>query len=101
MAPPPAAPVTVRLRSRILSSQGGAVMAELVKDVVCGMMIDPATAAATSEYKGAVYYFCAESCKQEFDANPSKFVNGASAAEQPAAAAAPAAPGKRWWEFWR
>jgi YHS domain-containing protein len=75
-------------------------MAALVKDVVCGMMIDPATAAATSEYKSVTYYFCATGCKQEFDANPSKFVNGASAAEQPAAAAA-AAPGRRWWEFWK
>jgi YHS domain-containing protein len=73
-------------------------MAALVKDVVCGMMIDPATAAATSEYKGAAYYFCAAGCKQEFDANPEKFL---SASAQPAAAAAPAAPGKRWWEFWK
>ena len=73
-------------------------MADLVKDLVCGMEIDPATAAATSEYKGVTYYFCAESCKQEFDANPSKFLNGASTAEQPAAAAH--SP-KRWWEFWK
>ena len=73
-------------------------MAELVKDVVCGMEIDPETAAATSEYRGVTYYFCAESCKQEFDANPGKFVNGAPAAGQPAASAA---PGRRWWEFWR
>jgi len=73
-------------------------MADLVKDLVCGMEIDPATAAATSEYRGVTYYFCAESCKQEFDANPTKFLNGASAAEQPAAAAP--SP-KRWWEFWK
>ena len=71
-------------------------MAELVKDVVCGMEIDPATAAATSEYKGVTYYFCAEGCKQEFDANPTKFANGASGG-QPAAPPSP----KRWWEFWK
>ena len=73
-------------------------MAGLVKDVVCGLQIAPATAAATSEYRGVTYYFCAESCKQEFDVNPSKFVNGA-AAGPPVASAAPSR--KRWWEFWR
>ena len=77
------------------------MMAEQVKDVVCGMMIDPATAAATSEYKGATYYFCAVGCKTDFDAGPEKYL-GASA--QPAAAPAgvtEARPSKRWWEFWK
>ena len=45
------------------------------KDVVCGMQVDPATAAATSEYKGKTYYFCANICKTKFDANPSQYVN--------------------------
>jgi Cu+-exporting ATPase len=47
-----------------------------VKDVVCGMTIDPATAAATSEYKGETYYFCAPRCKTRFDAAPEQFVSG-------------------------
>ena len=34
-----------------------------VKDVVCGMMIDPREAVATSEYKGETYYFWAKGCK--------------------------------------
>ena len=79
-------------------------MAELVKDVVCGMEIDPDTAAGKSEYRGTTYYFCAEGCKQEFDANPGKYLNGsASMAEQPAEAAAVSGeePRKRWWEFWK
>ena len=33
------------------------------KDVVCGMQIDPAKAAGTSEYQGKTYYFCSKSCK--------------------------------------
>ena len=45
----------------------------LVKDVVCGMMIDPASASATSEHGGTVYYFCAPGCKQRFDADPSRY----------------------------
>jgi len=44
------------------------------KDVVCGMQVDPAKAAATSEYKGRTYYFCAKACKAKFDANPTHYV---------------------------
>ena len=44
-----------------------------VRDVVCGMTIDPATAAGTSEYKGETYYFCATSCKERFDSNPERY----------------------------
>ena len=45
-------------------------------DPVCGMEVDQKRAAAagrTSEYKGATYYFCAEDCKKQFDAEPAKF----------------------------
>lgn len=41
--------------------------ATLVTDPVCGMQIDPASAAATSQLDGTTYHFCAESCKAEFD----------------------------------
>ena len=49
----------------------------MVKDLVCGMTIDPATAAGTSEYKGQTYYFCALSCKKSFDEDPEKYLAGA------------------------
>jgi YHS domain-containing protein len=49
---------------------------ERVKDVVCGMMIDPKEAAATSEYKGVTYYFCARGCKVAFDKDPEKYLRG-------------------------
>jgi Cu+-exporting ATPase len=45
-----------------------------VKDVVCGMMVDPQTAPAKSEYKGQTFYFCAKGCKVAFDKNPEKFL---------------------------
>ena len=48
-----------------------------MKDLVCGMDVDPADAVAaklTSEYEGKTYYFCAEDCKKQFDAEPGKFV---------------------------
>jgi Cu+-exporting ATPase len=45
----------------------------MVKDVVCGMEIDPAKAPAKSEYQGTTYYFCSSSCKAKFDANPAQY----------------------------
>jgi Cu+-exporting ATPase len=43
------------------------------RDVVCGMQVDPAKAAGSTEYKGKTYYFCAKSCKTKFDADPEKY----------------------------
>jgi YHS domain-containing protein len=43
------------------------------RDVVCGMQVDPTKAAATSEYNGKTYYFCAKACKIN-DANPAQYV---------------------------
>jgi len=34
-----------------------------MKDPVCGMDVDPAKAAGTSEYQGTTYYFCALASK--------------------------------------
>jgi Cu+-exporting ATPase len=44
------------------------------KDVVCGMQVDPAKAAGTSEHGGKTYYFCSKGCKAKFDANPAQYV---------------------------
>ena len=46
----------------------------MAKDPVCGMDVDPKTAAAKSEHKGQTYYFCSKGCKATFDKNPEKFV---------------------------
>jgi Cu+-exporting ATPase len=43
------------------------------KDVVCGMQVDPAKAAGTSQYNGKTYYFCSKGCKAKFDASPAQF----------------------------
>jgi YHS domain-containing protein len=48
-------------------------MAEMVKDPVCGMMIDEKTAAGKSEYQGQTYYFCAAVCKTKFDSDPKRY----------------------------
>jgi YHS domain-containing protein len=49
--------------------------AEMAKDPVCGMDVDPASAAGSSEYKGKTYYFCAVSCKKSFDEDPEKYLS--------------------------
>jgi Cu+-exporting ATPase len=53
-------------------------MANTVHDPVCGMDIDPATAAGTSEYKGQTYYFCSPGCKKSFDKDPEKYLSQSS-----------------------
>jgi Cu+-exporting ATPase len=50
------------------------MMDNTVHDPVCGMDIDPATAAGTSEYKGQTYYFCSMGCKKAFDKDPEKYL---------------------------
>lgn len=44
-----------------------------VVDPVCGMTIDPAKAAESSEWHGQTYHFCSKSCKGKFDADPAKY----------------------------
>jgi YHS domain-containing protein len=48
-------------------------VATKVVDPVCKMMIDPDDAAATSDYEGATYHFCATRCKTRFDADPARY----------------------------
>ena len=45
----------------------------LVHDPVCGMTIDPAEAAGTSEHAGKTVHFCSVGCKRRFDADPAKY----------------------------
>jgi Cu+-exporting ATPase len=46
----------------------------VVKDLVCGMEINPQSAAGKSEYQGQTYYFCSNGCKKAFDKEPQKYV---------------------------
>jgi YHS domain-containing protein len=43
-------------------------------DPVRKMTVDEATAKIKSEYNGTTYFFCALSCKVDFDANPEKYL---------------------------
>lgn len=42
-------------------------------DPVCGMDVQPATAAATTCYNGIQIYFCAEGCRKAFESDPQRY----------------------------
>ena len=46
-------------------------------DPVCGMTVEPATAAASVEHEGHTYYFCGKGCAKSFTADPGKYTNAA------------------------
>ncbi len=46
----------------------------MVIDPVCGMEVDPKTAAGSSVYQGQTYYFCSMGCKKDFDHDPEKYL---------------------------
>jgi len=48
--------------------------ATTVKDHVCGMDIETATAAGRTEYGGHTYYFCGSHCKEKFDLTPEQYL---------------------------
>jgi Cu+-exporting ATPase len=67
MAPPPAA------------------AREQVIDPVCGMTVEPASAAGSHVHDGKTYYFCSTHCVDRFRADPARYLS-ASAAPAPAPA---------------
>lgn len=44
-------------------------------DPVCGMTVEPDTAAAAWEHDGTVYYFCSVGCMERFREDPVRFVS--------------------------
>lgn len=48
--------------------------AQTVKDPVCGMDVDPATATHKATHAGTTYYFCSGSCRTKFEAEPAKYL---------------------------
>jgi Cu+-exporting ATPase len=50
-------------------------------DPVCGMEVNPTSAAAQSEHAGVAFYFCSQECKQKFDDNPRRYLDESDLAE--------------------
>ena len=59
--------------------QEHASVATEVVDPVCGMTITPEDSVGHVEHQGQTYYFCAESCLEQFKADPDRFLNPAEA----------------------
>src|SRR6266545_6390749 len=60
----------------------------MLKDPVCGMEIDSASAVASRDHMGQTYYFCSENCVKQFDQNPHQYAKQDSHQEQEAEAVA-------------
>jgi len=45
-----------------------------LKDPVCGMTVDPATAKHSYEHDGTTYHFCSAGCVSRFSADPDRFL---------------------------
>jgi YHS domain-containing protein len=59
--------------SKMNMPAGSATAAGKVPDPVCKTPVDPKSAPKT-DYKGKTYYFCSESDRQKFLANPAKYL---------------------------
>jgi Cu+-exporting ATPase len=45
-------------------------------DLVCGMIVDEKSAPIKTSYEGTDYYFCATYCKEAFEKDPKKYIDG-------------------------
>ena len=50
---------------------------EMAIDPVCKMQVDERDAEFVTQYDGKTYYFCSESCKEEFESDPEEYVTAA------------------------
>ena len=53
----------------------------IVRDPVCGTMIDSESAQAQVELKGQTFYFCSQSCRKTFEADSARYAGRTASAE--------------------
>ncbi|MEN3975849.1 heavy metal translocating P-type ATPase [Emcibacter sp. SYSU 3D8] len=58
-------------------AHGAAAESRVVKDPVCGMNVDPATAKHSAIHKGEAFHFCSAGCKTRFEGDPEKYLSPA------------------------
>ena len=58
--------------------------ADLAKDPVCGMSVDPHTARHRREHGGRTFYFCSARCAEKFEAEPEAYLGPERAKARPA-----------------
>jgi Cu+-exporting ATPase len=64
------------------ASTGDAGLTEI--DPVCGMQVDPQTSQHRADFGGQTYYFCCNSCRSKFVADPERYLGGKARAPAPA-----------------
>ncbi len=62
----------------------------MARDPVCGMSVDPLSAAGQYDYAGTTYYFCHPRCEERFRGDPDGYLSGK---YTPSMDEAPATPG--------
>ncbi|WP_158816983.1 heavy metal translocating P-type ATPase [Methylocapsa sp. S129] len=48
--------------------------AEIVRDPVCGMSVDPAASKHRADYDGKTFHFCCNGCRTKFEADPARYL---------------------------
>lgn len=66
-------------------SIGPAHASEQAVHPVCGMTVNRQTAAPSSEYEGATYFFCSPHCLETFRKDPIRFVKSPALGASPQA----------------
>lgn len=57
---------------------GGHREAGEARDPVCGMDVNPQSAAASTLHTGTTYYFCSRSCRDKFEQAPEQYLKAPS-----------------------
>jgi len=47
----------------------------MVKDPVCGMMVDSRVPPVRIHYQGKEYFFCSTKCREDFEKDPEKYLS--------------------------
>lgn len=55
-------------------SDGSPPRTSIVKDPVCGMVVDSTSARKRTTHEGKHYYFCSAGCKVQFEDEPAKYL---------------------------
>ncbi|HQZ82842.1 MAG TPA: heavy metal translocating P-type ATPase [Pyrinomonadaceae bacterium] len=74
---------TESMRGSCCGSGGETNAADTHIDPVCGMTVDPNSAAGTHRHEGKDFYFCSKGCLEKFKADPEKFLSPREAKAQP------------------
>jgi Cu+-exporting ATPase len=66
--------IATKDKERIMNTHAHVTAAAREIDPVCGMTVDPATAAGTHTWHGKAYYFCSTRCLEKFKTDPTSYV---------------------------